>query len=337
MIGMPRRRLMTVAAVLGASISIVADFAGAAEPAPLVLEAKIPLGAVSGRIDHFAVDLGRRRLFVAELGNDSVGAIDLETRTVIHTIAGLKEPQGLGYVPSSDTLYVANAGDGSVHLFQGADLSPGGRIELGDDADNIRVDTRTNRVFIGYGSGALALIDPSRRVKIADILLAAHPESFTIDAASARIFVNVPDARQVAVLDVASAKQAAAWPLRDARANFPMAYDNETMQVIVAFRRPATLVIFGADDGRVAAKIDICGDADDVFVDAKRHRLYVSCGEGVVDVLERRGTDYARTARVTTASGARTSLLVPEMDRLFVGVRATWSEPAAVWIFRPSP
>src|SRR5438105_1529606 len=97
--------------------------ARAAEPEPLRLETKIPLGNVTGRIDHMAVDLVRQRLFVAELGNNSVGIVDLRDRKVVRTIGGLKEPQGLGYVPTTDTLYVANAGDGSVRLFDGADYA----------------------------------------------------------------------------------------------------------------------------------------------------------------------------------------------------------------------
>jgi hypothetical protein len=80
-----------------------------------------------------------------------------------------------------------------------------------------------------------------------------------------------------------------------------------------------------------------CGDADDVFIDAKRHRLYVSCGEGVVDVLERRGTVYQRIAQVPTASGSRTSFFLAEADQLFVAVRSSGREPAAVWVFRPAP
>jgi YVTN family beta-propeller protein len=107
-----------------------------AEAAPLQLEAKIPLGNVRGRIDHMAVDLKRQRLFVAELGNDTVGVVDLVNRKLLQTIAGLKEPQGVGYEPSTDTLYVANAGDGSVRLFEGNEYKPKGRIELGNDADN---------------------------------------------------------------------------------------------------------------------------------------------------------------------------------------------------------
>ncbi len=309
----------------------------AGEPAPLVLETKIPLGKVSGRIDHFAVDLARQRLFVAELGNNSVGVIDMKTHTVIRTITGFKEPQGVGYVPSTDTLYVANAGDGSVQLFRGADLLPDGRIELGKDADNIRIDMQANRAFIGYGDGALAVIDPSSRAKVADIPLKGHPEGFRQDQTNGRIFVNVPDAGHIAVIDIASGQQIAAWPLRDAQANFAMAFDDQAKQVIVAFRSLPKLLVYRAEDGTVAAKLSICGDSDDVFVDSKRHRLYVSCGEGYLDVLEARRGSYERIARIPTSSGARTSFFSPELDRLYVAARATWTEPAQVWVFRPQP
>src|SRR5215813_7914605 len=108
--------------------------------APLAQEAKIPLGDVSGRIDHLAIDLPRRRVFVAELGNNTVGVVDLDDRKVVHVIGGLKEPQGIGYLPSSDTVFVANAGDGSVSLFRGSGYQAAGRIDLGDDADNVRID-----------------------------------------------------------------------------------------------------------------------------------------------------------------------------------------------------
>ena len=172
--------------------------ARSADASPLQLETKIALGDVRGRIDHMAIDLKRQRLFVAELGNDSVGIVDLASRKLIHRIPGLKEPQGVGYEPSTDMLYVANAGDGSVRLFEGNDYKPAGQIELGSDADNIRIDPATNRVFIGYGSGALAIIDPATRTKIGDVPVKAHPEGFQIDPGTSQIFVNVPDAHGIA-------------------------------------------------------------------------------------------------------------------------------------------
>src|SRR5689334_8017203 len=167
----------------------------------LQLEAKIPLGAVSGRIDHMAVDLDRRRLFVAELGNDSVGIVDLNAKKVIHRISGLKEPQGVAYVNTNDLLYVANGGDGSVRYFAGLNYSPAGRIDLGADADNIRVDKGANRLLVGYGSGAIAVIDLRDNSKVFSFALRAHPESFQLDPTSRTIFVNLPNARVIAVLE----------------------------------------------------------------------------------------------------------------------------------------
>ena len=326
--------LTAVAALSGTVGDVVAQ---PAEAAPLQLEAKIPLGSVRGRIDHMAVDLKRQRLFVAELGNDSVGIVDLAGQKLIRTIPGLKEPQGVGYEPVTDMLYVANAGDGSVRLFEGNEYAARERIELGSDADNIRIDAATNRVFIGYGGGALAVIDPSTRSKVGDVPVKAHPEAFQIDPDTSQIFVNVPGARAIAVVDRVSQKQIGEWPLADRGANFPMALDHVRRQVLVIFRAPAALSVFSVTDGKRIATVETCGDADDLFIDAKRSRVYVSCGDGFLDVLEARETTYRRIARIPTVSGARTSLFVPEMDRLLVAVRASSGEPAAIWIFRPMP
>jgi YVTN family beta-propeller protein len=174
------RYIVLVLAAIGIVVSGAPGWS--AEP-PLVLEAKISLGAVKGRIDHLAIDRARQRLFVAELANNSVGVVDLAASKVIHRIAGLKEPQGVGYLPRLDTLYVANAGDGSVRLYRGDDFTPRGRVDLGEDADNVRIDEAHDRVWVGYGSGALAAIDAASGRKTIDIPLKAHPESFRLDRA----------------------------------------------------------------------------------------------------------------------------------------------------------
>jgi DNA-binding beta-propeller fold protein YncE len=306
------------------------------EEPKLQFESKISLGDVSGRIDHIAIDLNRHRIFVAELGNNTVEVVDLNERKVVHVFRGLKEPQGVAYVPSSDTLYVANAGDGSVRIFRADNFEPAGQIDLGDDADNIRVDVANNRVIIGYGNGALAVIDPATRRKVTDISLKAHPESFQLARTSAQIFVNVPQKREIAVVDRASGKQTASWPLKSGE-NFPMALDDENQHVVVAFRSPPRLGVFSARDGAIVANVEACGDADDVFIDTKRHRAYVSCGSGFLDVFDTQGATYRRVAHIPTVSGARTALFVPELDRLLLAVRASAGEAAAVWIYRPTP
>jgi YVTN family beta-propeller protein len=333
------RSIRTIVMVLAGAIALAnttgRTSAQSADTGPLQLEAKIPLGNVRGRIDHMAIDLKRQRLFVAELGNDSVGIVDLANRKLIRRIPGLKEPQGVGYEPTTDMLYVANAGDGSVRLFEGSDYKTTGRIELGSDADNIRVDAAGKRVFIGYGSGALAIIDPSTHSKVGDIPLKAHPEAFQIDPDTSQIFVNVPDARSIAVVESVSQNQIGVWPLADRGANFPMAPDHVRRQIFVIFRAPAALGVFSMTDGKRIATAETCGDADDLFIDVKLARVYVSCGAGLLDVFEAKEATYKRIARIPTVSGARTSLFVPEMDRLFVAARASSGEPATIWIFRP--
>jgi YVTN family beta-propeller protein len=308
-----------------------------ADTGALQLEAKIPLGDVRGRIDHMAIDLAHQHLFVAELENNTVGIVDLANRKVVRTIQGLKEPQGVAFVSSTGTLYVANGGDGSLRLFQGPDYAAKGQVELGNDADNIRLDHAANRLFVGYGGGGLAAIDIATSKKVTDIPLGAHPEGFQLDPNSGQIFVNLPRAQTIAVVDRQSGKQTASWPMRIGTGNFPMALNLDAGHVLAAFRNPAKLGVFSTKDGALIASPDICGDADDVFVDAKRQRVYVSCGQGFLDVLDSQGSAYKRIARIPTAPGARTSLFVPEMDRLLLAVRAASGEPAAIWIFRLLP
>jgi DNA-binding beta-propeller fold protein YncE len=322
--------------LLTASLLMPASATAETVTAPLALDGKIPLGAVSGRIDHLGIDIKRQRLFVAELGNNSLGVVDLAVGKVLRTINGFREPQGVAYVPFADNVYVANAGDGSVRVLSGDDLAPIGRIELGDDADNVRVDALRHRVLVGYGSGALAIIDTATRAKVGDIRLKGHPEGFQIDETGTQVFINVPDAREISAVGFTGASSQS-LVVQGMRANFPMAVDRDMHRILVVFRRPPTMMALASRDGHLVATTPTCSDADDVFVDAKRRRVYVSCGGGVVDVFAAEEARYRRLARVATVPGARTSLFAPERDRLYVAVRATGGEPAAIWVFRPAP
>ena len=301
------------------------------EPA-LRLEAKIALGDVAGRIDHMAIDLARKRLFVAELGNNSVGVVDLAARKVVHRITGLKEPQGVAYAQATDTLYVANRGDGSVRMFRGTDYSPVARVELASDADNIRVDGGANRIVVGYGDGGLAVIDMTTNAKVGTMSLKGHPESFQLDPATSDVFVNLPDDRAIVVLDRLTGQQRTRWAMPH-RGNFAMTLDNEAQRVLTAFRQPAKLIAFSKANGSVADQVATCGDVDDLFLDAKRRRIYISCGEGFIDVRDASKAGYPQLERLTTVSGARTAYFVPEMDLYLLAVRAQPREPAAIWVY----
>jgi YVTN family beta-propeller protein len=200
-----------------------ASLACAGEVPELVVEAKIPLGSIKGRIDHLAYDAARARLYVAELGNDSVGIVDLKTQKLLKTVAGFDEPQGLGFEPLTDTVYVADGGDGSVRIFRGEDFAPIGQIKLGADADNVRVDPAAHRVYVGYGNGALAAIDATSRKRLADIALEGHPESFQLEPTGPRVYVNVPDAGAIQVASRDTGTSIAIWSTAALRANYPHA------------------------------------------------------------------------------------------------------------------
>src|SRR5258706_3793758 len=308
-----------------------------AAPSSLLLEVKIPLGNVAGRIDHLAIDSARLRLYVAELGNNSIGVVDLTTNRLIRTVGGFLEPQDVGYEPSTDTVYVTNGADGSVRVLRGDDLRPIGRIDLAGDADNLRIDTAHRRVVVGYGNGALGVIDPQSQKLVADIPLKAHPESFRLAGDDQLVYINIPDAHEIAVVDLRARRQVSSWRMGEFSSNYPMMLDGARHELWVAFRSPSKLVALDLKTGVRIAALDSCSDADDVFVDAKRDRIYVSCGAGFVDVWRRHGVSYVKLESVVTVVGARTSLFVPDLGRLYLAVRATPTERAAIWVFRAAP
>jgi hypothetical protein len=192
----------------------------------------------------------------------------------------------------------------------------------------------------GPGGGLTALDPTSGQPVGPTISLPAHPESFQLEVTGPRVFVNLPGASAtVMVLDRATRRQIAIWSVSGYRANFPMALDESGGRLFVGFRGPPTLGVLDLGSGAVLARLPLCEDVDDLFVDARRHRVYAICGEGVVETFEdRQGSRVPhRLALMPSAAGARTGLFVPEFDRLFVAARAQAGEPAALWVLRPDP
>jgi DNA-binding beta-propeller fold protein YncE len=112
-----------------------------------------------------------------------------------------------------------------------------------------------------------------------------------------------------------------------------MAVRQKAPELLTAFRRPPRLAVVDTRSGNVSATIPTCSDPDDVFVDDKRSRVYVSCGEGFIDVFQL--GSLSRIAHVPTAVGARTALYDPDVDRVFLAVKATPDNAAAIWVYKP--
>jgi len=287
----------------------------------LLLAQTIDLPGVSGRIDHLAVDLEGKRLFVAALAAGSLEVVDLSAGRVVARFASLVEPQGVAYLAARHRVVVASGGSGRVEAYEGAPSAVAAVSNL-DDADNVRFDARSDQLWVGYGR-ALALLDPQTLAVTRKIELPGHPEAFELEPAGLRVFVNVPSAGQVVVIDRQSATIASTWPVTGAAGNFPMALDESSNRLYIATRRPALLQTYDTTTGKRVAELAICGDADDLFFDAQRRQLYAVCGQGVVAVVAKRGTDrYEVVERLETAPGARTGLFVPRLSTLFVAVPA---------------
>jgi len=208
-----------------------------------------------------------------------------------------------------------------------------------DDADNVRYDAAGRLLYVGYGDGALAVIDPAKGSVVAAIKLAAHPESFRLEENGKRLFVNLPDAKgSIAVVDRERRAVVATWRLKEAAANFPMWLDETHRRLFVGCRKPAKLLVLDADSGVTVAAVDCVGDADDLFYDASTKRVYVTGGDGAISVIEQVDGDHYRPAGgVKTAPGARTSLFVPELHRLYVAVPHRGAQRAEIRVYDTSP
>jgi YVTN family beta-propeller protein len=333
--GIPLR--MTMLAVAFVACVAYPARVRAADP-PLRQTTTIPLEGVKGRIDHMAIDPAGKRLFVAALGNNSVEVIDLSAGKVVRHLTAIAEPQGVAYLPDTKTLVVASGQDGKCRFYDGESLELKSAADDLDDADNVRSDGK--HVYVGYGSGAggaLGIFDTAGK-RAGSVKLAGHPESFQLESATPRVFVNVPSAKLIEVVDRATRTVVARWPVADAEANFPMALDEPNHRLLVACRKPAKLLVYDTETGKPSANIGICGDADDVWLDAPAHRIYVTGGEGSVSVIEQSGADrYREIAKVPTAPGARTSFFDRAARRLYVALPARDGKTAEFRAFEPVP
>jgi DNA-binding beta-propeller fold protein YncE len=322
--------------LMGLTSLIVNAHAG--EPTPLRLVQTIPLPNVEGRIDHMAVDLKDQRLFIAALGNNTVEVLDLRAGKRIRSITGLHEPQGVGFIPEFNKIFIANGKSGACDVFDASSFKLIKTVKFSDDADNIRYDAAARRVYVGFGNGGLGIIDAATGNKVGEIKLEGHPESFQLQKSGARIFVNIPTSQRIVVLDREKRATITSWPTEGATANFPMGLDETHHRLFVGFRKPAKLIVFDTESGKVVAELPSPDDADDIFYDSSRQRIYVSGGDGSIGIFQQNDADHYQTmTKIPTSSGARTSLFVPELSRFYLAVPHRGAQTAEVRVYEAAP
>lgn len=293
----------------------------------------IPMPGVTGRIDHLAFDKETQMVYVAALGNNTVEVVDLTKKTVVHSIKNLTEPQGLLFIPENKHLLVANGGNGECTIFDTGSFRKIITLKLAGDADNIRYDPAGKRIYVGYGNGGLAVIDADSYKLIADIKLPGHPESFQLDKSANKIYVNIPDEQQIAVIDMGKNRLTTQWKVTEASSNFPMSLDEINHRLFIGCRHPSKLLILDTETGKTVTTIGIDSDVDDLFYNKADKQIYLSCGGGYIDVIQQMGENtYATNGKISTHSGARTSLFVPELNLLVVASPSGFNSNAALLI-----
>jgi DNA-binding beta-propeller fold protein YncE len=312
-----------------------------AEPAPQALELvqKIALhGPADKRLDHLAMDAKRDRLFVANMANASFDAIDLKAGKLLKSVPDQRGVQGVAHVPDVGRVFVGVGDDGVCNVFDDSEYKLEKGIKLAD-ADNVRYDARARRVYVAHAEKSLAVIDPKTLEVKAEIKLPGQPESFQIEAGRPRLYLNVPSQKAVVVIDTEKNEVVKTYPLESAERNYPLALDEGGHRLFVGCRKPAAVVILDTESGRELGSVVIPGDTDDVFFDARRKRLYASCGEGVLAVLrEGEANRFDVQQKIPTVKLARTCLFDAESGRLFLAVpRRAGTDGPEIWVYRANP
>lgn len=311
-------------------------FASASESAPLMLEKSIPLPGVKGGFDMMAVDAPGQRLFLCAEENNSVEVIDLAAGKRLKSLPGFKEPKWAVYRPEQQRLYISQ-GSGAVAVLDSRTFAPVKEFAFREKANNLRFDLATGELFVGIGDtfGAIATVDTAKDALTGEIRLADYPKQFEVEGG--RIFVNVPKANHIAVIDRVKRKVVATWPVAEAKDNVPMGFDRAQHRLFIGCE-PGKLVVFDSASGKSVASLDIAAESDGVHYDAARRRIYVSCGAGSLDIITQIDADhYALAGRVPTAKGAGTSWFSPELDRLYLAVPAHEGLAAEMRVYRPTP
>jgi DNA-binding beta-propeller fold protein YncE len=293
----------------------------AAEAPALRLVQTIPLKGPAGRLDHLALDAKHSRLFVANMANASLDVVDLKAGKLVKQVPGQKGIQGIAYAPDLDRIFVGNEAGGLFNVFDGRDYQLVKTIKFADDADNVRYDSRRGLVYVAHAEKSLAVVDAHSLDIRAEVRLPGQPESFQLEAGRPRLYLNVPSTKEVAVVATDKNKVAAHFPLTSAGANYPLAVDEAGRRLFVGCRKPPAIIVLDSDSGKEVAAVPIPGDTDDVFFDARRKRVYASCGEGFLAVIRQTGKGgYKLQEKIGTVRGARTCLFDAEAGRLYLVV-----------------
>ena len=329
--------MKSISALYPAIILCLTSIAVGQQAGPLVIAQTISVPNVQGGFNHMSVDAARQRLFVAAPTNKTLEVIDLYSGKPLPGLEGEKPAAAL-YAPEFDQLYVTR-GQG-VSIYDGKTLKLLATIDLQTSLDELHYDPRAKELYVGCmgpNKTGIAVIQIPEGRLLAKIALPGKLQGFAVELNGDRIFANLPEQTQVAVLDRRKRIVLESWPLQNVQGIAPIALDEARHRLFVGVRHPAELAVLDSYSGKQIAAIGINGDTDDLFYDSGNRRLYISCGEGFVDVIQQdNANQYRSLAQIATTPGSRTSGFSAQLNKFFLGVPKRADQPAVIQVFNVS-
>ncbi len=325
----PFLSLTLMAAALAAGAARADGPASAAADAPLKLLGHADLPGYTGDFDHFAYDAKGNRLFLAAEDHGTLEVFDLRSGEHLKTISGFDTPHSIFYVPAKNRLLVTDSGESMTKVLDATSYKIVGSVKLTPGADSIGYDAVRNRLYVVTGGKdvkmkecLLAEIDPDTGKHFGDLKFDSdHTEAMAVEQHGDHLYINITDKNYMAVVDKKSRSVINTWPIKEAEQNAPVAMDEANHRLFVVTRKPGKLVVLNSDTGASIASFTAPGRTDEVVFDKLNRRIYVLGGEGYIGVYQEKDPDhYEELARVPSAAGAKTGILVPELNRLYVAV-----------------
>lgn len=283
-----------------------------------------------GDFEHFAADIKGNRLFLIAEDHKTVEVLDIHTGKRLHTITGFGQPHAIEYLPGPNSLIVTEGDEesGGVDLVNGGNYKILDKIKLPANVDG-GVYNPTNKYYYvesgGDGPDAkthlLSIIDTQNFKLIGDITLpGTKSEAMAIDHSGTKLYVNLRGPDEIGVVDLLTRQLVARWPIPEAKNENALVLDEPNHRLFSASHTPPKLFVFDIDTGKVIASLPCAENSDDMSYDPVRKRIYIT-GDGSTSVFEQRDADhYMLVAEVPTSYRAKTSIFVPELNRLYIAV-----------------
>jgi len=299
-----------------------------------------------GDFDHFTVDVAGGRLFSTAEENSKVLVFDLKTNKLIHTISDLKAPHSLLYRADLKKLFVVDGDLGEIKIYETDSYKPAGSIKLKEGADASAYDPSTNYLYVVNGgkdaklpNAYISVVDTTTAKTVGEIKVDSNDvEGMAIEKSGPRIFVVIRGNNSIEVFDRTKRTLIATWSIaQEGKKPTAIGFDEDGHRLFVGTRDPGKLIVLNTDSGKVVASMPAASMVDDMVYDAQRKRLYFA-GTLFIDVFQQTDADhYDQAGHIPTAFRAKTAILVPELNRFYLGVPHHEKQAAELRVYNVLP